>query len=279
MKKVLCLLIIMSVPVFLFAEPLTLQQAGNVLQPGTLEFGLSDIAYQTDLTKLTDSAGTVLQENTITSTILPISGRYAFNEKWEGTLAIPYISNTQKLGSASTSTTGMGDALAGIKYSRNKTENKINAVSLLFSLPTGAADFRKGLDIKPVWSHRKIKEKRAFNINIAYNLTAEYNDANSVKQNPGNILSFGMSAERMRTEKLTTLCEFEYRSLSEATSAGASVADSAGTQMDITLGARYNKGDWKSKLGVSIALGDETYRTYDYKVILGVTRLFKLGGI
>jgi hypothetical protein len=276
MKKLLTLTLLTVLAAPLCAEPLLLEQADKVLQPGTLEAGLGDMIYQNDTVKLTDAAGTVVKDYAVTATVIPVTARLALNEKFEASLAVPYNTVTSNFSGASVSESAMADASLGIKYVLSDGEAKKTGLILRMSLPTGDKKFRQGMDIQPVLSFRKIGGKRTWNLNIAYDMTAEYEDANSIKNNPGDVLSAGLGFEKARNEKLTWISELVFRSISSASNAGVTTTDSAGTQMDWSLGARINSGDWKKKLGLVIAFGDETYRTYDYRVLAGVTYLFKI---
>jgi len=278
MRKLLVAVLLVASAGVLYSEPLLLQQADNVLQPKTLELGLSDILYQYDLTDITNAAGVTVLENKVTATIVPVYARYGITPKLEATLQLPYETLNTDSGGATTSKSALADSIIGVKYVLGDDGDLKKGLACVFSVPTGDSAFRRGFDIQPVFSLRRIIPHGAINFNLAYDITAEYSDVNSVKQNPGDVLSAGVGLERSAdfSENFTWITEFVYRSLSEASSAGITTANSSGSQMDWDLGARYDTGDWRTKLGFALALGDETYRTYDYKVIAGVTYLIKL---
>jgi len=278
MRKLLVAVLFVASAGVLRAEPLLLQQADNVLQPGTLETGLSDISYQYDLTKIIDAAGNEVMQDKVAVTFVPVFARYAFSPRFEASLMIPYETLNTDVGGVTASKSALGDTVAGMKFAFGDNNNAKKGLALVFSIPTGDSAFRHGLDIEPLFAFRKTGPKGSFNFNIAYDMTAEYSDANSVKQNPGDVLSAGIGLERTAnfSENITWITEFVYRSISEASIAGVATPNSAGAQMDWDLGARYDIGSWSTKIGFVLALGDETYRTYDYKVIAGVTYLIKI---
>ena len=113
------------------------------------------------------------------------------------------------------------------------------------------------------------------NVNLSYDLKGSYTDENSVDQKPGNVLGLGVGAEKMYYG-INWGAEFLYNSLSTSSSAGVTQTGSDGSQMDLVLGGRYNKGNLKTKLGLDLSLGDETYRQYDYKILAAVTYLLNI---
>jgi hypothetical protein len=278
MRKLLVMVLLVVSAGALYAEPLLLQQADNVLQPKTLEVGLSDILYQYDLTKITDAAGNVVQENKVSATLVPLFARYGISPKLEAMLQVPYETLNTDFGGVTASKSALADSVIGVKYVLADDGNVKKGLALVFSVPTGDSAFRHGIDIEPVFSLRKVGPRGACNFNLSYDITTEYSDANSFKQNPGDVLSVGIGIERTAkfSDNFTWITEFVYRSITQASSAGVATPNSSGSQMDWSVGGRYNTGDWKTKLGLGLALGDESYRTYDYKVIAGVTYLIKI---
>jgi len=267
------------------AEPLVLEQAGNVLQPRTLEIGLSDISYQVLDVKLTNTAGNVADTKTDTTFIVPFYARYAFTPRVEATLSVPYsyVSDQDTPAGASSVTaydSGLADPALFGKYSFALKGWDLSA-GVGFQFASGKqsntlpSTFRQGFNFKPLIAARKIYRGTTFNANVSYNATSEYTDENGVKQQQGSVLSAGVGAEHARFG-INWIGELIYNSLSQASSAGVSVANSAGSQTDLVLGARYGKGSIKTKFGVDISLGDETYRAYDYKIIAGITYLWKM---
>lgn len=276
---------------FAVAEPLMLEQAGTVNEKGMLEMGLGDISYQTDLVTLLNPAGIEVSKLTNTSTVFSLYSRYAFSEKIECTLNIPYLmlsSKQEPVGGAATTTddAGLGDVQASAKYSFDQCGRCgwLTAAGLALSLPTGKQStkfpesFRNGLNMKPSFMASKGLGKYSANINLSYEITAEYEDASDfkTKQDPGDVLSAGVGLEYPKSERTSFIGEFVYKSLSESKSAGAAVSGSSGSQMDLVCGLRHNRAGLKTKIGLVLALGDEKYRTYDYKIIAGLTYLWKI---
>lgn len=276
----LALLAALACPLYLTgtlaAEPLILEQPEKAQGPGTLELGLGDIIYQNDAVKLTDSAGTVVSDYSVTATVVPVTARLALNDVYEVSLAVPYNSVSSNQSGASVSNSAMADASAGIKYTVRDGETVKSGFGLALSLPTGDKKFREGMNIRPFYAYKLTNGRKAWLFNLAYNMTGDYNDVNDVKSSPGDILSAGIGIEKYRTENFTWITEFLFSSIGASSFNSASQTDSSGSRMDWSLGARYNTGDWKTKLGVVLALGDEAYRTYDYKVVAGVTYLLKI---
>jgi len=286
-RLLLCVAVFVAQTGFLFAEPLVLEQADNVLAPKTAEVGLADIAYQYDQAKITDNSGNTVNTLTNTAIIVPLFARYAVNPKLECKVSIPYTSLNNKsepTGGASITATdaGLSDQTIGAKYKLYDNIWKISGAADI-NVPLGqksstiTSGFRNGLNIKPAVLVSREWKKLRWNFNLAYDYKSEYSDENSVKQKLGDELSAGIGAEYdyAKVKGLTVIAEFIYDSLQSATSAGSTVSGSSGSRMDGVIGARFNKGNIKTKLGLDISLGDEKYRLYDYKIIAGITYLVK----
>ncbi|MGM0441869.1 MAG: hypothetical protein ACQEQC_05575, partial [Elusimicrobiota bacterium] len=65
--------------------------------------------------------------------------------------------------------------------------------------------------------------------------------------------------------------EFLYENLSALEKDGEEISDTSGSRSEIIGGLRYNRDSYRTKLGLGISLGDETYRTYDYRIFAGIT--------
>jgi hypothetical protein len=270
------------------AEPLVLEQASQVVSKGFLEVGLAEITYQSDETKITNDAGTVL--NTITRTALdaPVFARYGITPNIEASLSLPYRSLSSKNEAAggtsvSESDAGLADPTIAGKYSFTyKGWNLAAATAITIAAGKEStklpAEFKRSLAIKPLFAAQKQVGCMLLNSNIAYAINAEFTDENSVKQQYGNVLSLGIGTEYAlkKYEGVTVIGEILYNSLGESKSAGVAQDGTAGSQYGIALGGRYDKGDWKTKLGLDLSLGEEKYRAYDYRIIAGVTYLISL---
>ena len=286
-RLLLCLAVITAQAGLLLAEPLVLEQAGLVLSPKTAEVGLSEIDYNYDKAEITNTAGTVVATLTNTALIVPAFARYAVNSKLECKAAVPYSSlsyKTEPTGGTSTTTNdaGMADPTIGAKYLIFDGMCKISAAADI-NVPLGqkstkiSSAFLNGWNIKPAVFASKEWKKTRWNLNLSYNYKGEYTDENSVKQRPGNELAAGIGAEYdwTKVKGLTLIAEYIYDSLGSASSAGSTVSGSSGARMDGIIGARWNKGNIKTKLGLDLSLGDETYRVYDYRILAGITYLIK----
>ena len=286
-RLLLCLAVLAASAGMLLAEPLVLEQADPVLAPKTVEVGLSEIDYNYDKAIITDSSGNTVTTLTNTALIVPAFARYAVNSKLECKAAIPYSSLSNKSepasGTATTTTdAGMADPTIGAKYKIYEGMCKISAAADI-NVPLGqkstkiASAFLNGWNIKPGILASKEWKKLRWNLNVTYNYKGEYTDENSTKQKPGDELAAGVGAEYdcTKVHGLTFIAEAVYDSLQSAKSAGSTVSGSSGARMDGIIGARWNKGNIKTKLGLDLSLGDEKYRAYDYKILAGITYLIK----
>jgi len=229
MQKVLLVsaVFLISVSQCLMAEPLVLDQAGNVQKPGILEIGLEDISYGYNQTDITDNAGNTVVTLTNTYLVTSVFARYAFTPAIETSLILPYSSvskQTQLTGGNSTITSdsGLADPVISGKYSCKWSSWEI-AGKLALSLPEGSTSskipsvFRQGLNIEPVLALTKDLGLSTLNVNIAYNLIGKYTDENSVKQQLGDVLTLGIGAEK-KYLGINWCAELIYNSLSAASS-------------------------------------------------------------
>lgn len=263
------------------AEPLVLEQATNVLAPKTLEIGLADIGYQSDVTSIIDSGGKEVIKLTNTETFVPLFAKYSLTSRIETNLYVPYISARAKSEISGVSTTssdsGLGDSVLAAKVNLLDKEWQIG-LKAGFSLPTGSTEFKRGLNITPLVALRRDAKRYLVNINISYENTGKYDDNNtSLQLNPGDILSAGLGLEipGKKVEGLTYCGEFVYQSISASKVAGLTQSGSSGERMDMNLGFRYNVHNLKTKVGLVLALGDEQYRTHDYKILAAITYVIK----
>ncbi len=271
----------------LLAAPLVLEQAGNVLKEGVLETGFTDISYQSDETKITNSAGATVYTLTRTAFSVPVFARYAFTPALETSIEIPCSSVSSKSESAGASTSASDSGIADLAFA-GKYSFAFNgwdlAAGAAFSVPTGKestkvpSSFKRGFNIKPLVAARKEMGCIFINANLSYAMNGEYTDENKVKQKFGDVLSLGAGAEYPVTSiaGLTLIGEAVFNSLAESKIAGAAQSGTSGSQYGLILGGSYAKGDLKTKLGFDLSLGEEKYRSYDYRIIAGATYLINL---
>lgn len=266
------------------AEPLTLEQAGPVLAPKTLEVGINDAYYQYDKTELTDSAGVVVNKITTSATVVPLFGRYAINDCIEAMVSIPYATGVNgKVETAAgatvsdTSNSGMADPAIGGKYLILNNDLKLGVV-LNVSLPLGDEKFREGINGKLYVPVQMPVGPLMVNGNLFYTYTSEYDEYQTkVKVDTADQYGLGVGVEYpMMDKELTLIGEATMSMMGDLKRAGTAVAESSGSRIDGIVGARYDFGSFKAKLGVDISLGDEKVRAYDYQVFTGITYLIKM---
>jgi len=244
----------------------------------TFEIGTSDLVYAQDLIEFD---GTTIK---ITNTSLntPLYARYAFSDKYEIVAAVPFITQTSKteaggVTTADTSVTGMGDPAIGGKMVFTK-QNWTLAAALQSTIPAGKADFKQGVNITPLFSAGRAIGSWKLLTNLSYTMTGEYEDSNKIKIDTGDILgvSLGMSRTLERLGKLDLISEVVWSSFGESKVASLTQSGTNGTTLDLNVGACRQFGSICTKLGMTIALGEEKYRTHDYRVIAALTYLFAL---
>ena len=244
-----------------FAEPLMLEQAGNVLEIGSLRVGADDAYYSHDLTIIENAAGVEVSRINNNNIVVPLHLRYAFNSCLEGVVNLPYVSSTIKqknVGYAETknSIKGLGDLSLGAKCNILKDDEFRVSLLGIFELPTGAADIKQGLNIEPGVAVTKALGVMQITGNAKYNMTGEYTDSTDIKHNFGDITTLGLGAE-YPIGSFSVIGEIIYETFGDEKTGGLTVADSGGSRTDFVVGSRHNGETVGLELGVAIALGDE----------------------
>ncbi|MFH1715358.1 MAG: hypothetical protein ABH857_04100 [Elusimicrobiota bacterium] len=274
MKKIFCgVLFVFLVGSFVRAEQLSLEQGGPIVERGRVKAGLDDVYYSFDKTILEDASGKKLSTINNTTIVIPIEIRYGLSEKIECLMEIPYVSNTVKTKDevlnteSEIKTSGMADIDAGLKYTfTSEEELRISALAN-FGIPAGAKDLKEGFDIEPGIAVTKMMGESLVTANIRYRMTGEYTDSFDLKQNLGDIIKIGGAYAYPVGDYLFLITELIYESFGKLETAGVEVADSSGSRLGLVLGSRYEHDMFDIELGLDIALGDESARDYDYKVI------------
>ena len=284
MKKFLALtaVLLSGAASFISAEPLVLEKAGSTIGANVIELGLTDINYRHDYTIFVDDAGNELSKLTSSSLSAPLFCSYGVTDRIEAFLQMPYVSAATKSeagGSSSTDSKAyLADQVIGGKISLLDGDYKFGA-GLSLALPFGEKKYRAGYDITPLMALSRDLGAAVVNANLSYDLTAEYTDDSSqVKLNPGDVLSLGIGAEFAckKIESVSLLAEFLYSSIGQSSIAGTAQSGSSGSRMELDLGARYNRGSLKTKFGFGLSLGEEKFRSYDYRIIAGLTYLVNI---
>lgn len=289
MKRSLMLAtVVAGLSVLSYAEPLLLEKAGNVLSPGTLEAGIGNFAYQTDTTEFINEAGTVVLTHHNAAVTVPFYARFAFTDSIETYVSIPHsylFAKTEPAGAEATSITdaGLADPSLAGKYSFQYSGWDISGAAEV-SIPAGKASsefnsgFRQGLNITPLFAAGRKFGAIGLNTNLSYRVSGEYEDEAKVKTDTGNELLVGAGIEVpcRNNEKLLWLGEVLYKNVTEHKLAGIIQQDTEGEHINLIVGARYNKGSIKAKLGIDFAVGEEKHRDYDYRIVAGLTYLINL---
>ncbi len=206
-------------------------------------------------TKLTNSAGNTVATITYTDMVESIFARYAFSPAIETAIIIPYSSissETQLTGSdTTTNDAGLADSIISGKYSGMWSGWNV-AGKLSLSLTTGASStklpghFKQGTDIIPLLAARKDLGPCILNINLAYDIKGSFNDENGIKQQPGDVLTLGVGAEKMWA-RINWGAELYYNSLSESSYDGVSQSGSSGDRTDLVLDGQLQHGQLEDK--------------------------------
>lgn len=268
------------------AEPIVLQQAGNVLKPGELEAGI-DFYYGYETYTISGVTGEY--KNTAWSAMLAL--KYALMDALEVKVGVPY-SSWNISGAGTGSNNGLSSILAGAKLCFVKGDQLSFGLGVDTEIPVTSADKSvgegmqvlirggfmtyqaHGFNIVPLAMMDYKSDPFLIHVNLGYKLAGAYTTT-AIEIKPASFFIYAFGAELpLKDTPLTLLGEFAGTFFGKATVAGVEQADTNGTTYDFTPGIRFNSDTLKAKLGVSIALGDATYRTYDWKIISGVSMVF-----
>jgi hypothetical protein len=283
LKIFLSFLLIVGNIGFLTASPIVLSQAENIVLANQLEIGINPASYAYDETELQNSSNVKIQTDKMTNITAPLFARYGVTDKIETFLSIPYISSELEsattVGGTTTNTKtksdDLGDMSLGAKYNFMEISDIKIAGALNLDIPTGNERFMKGLNVKPVLvASKKIGEINA-NFNIGYDMNGYYNKDNA-GNNPSDVIRLGFGADYACCDNLSLVAETTFEMIDKAEQSNVKIAESDGTRNDFIIGGVYKKDNLKTKLGLDLSLGDEKNRTYDYKIILGLTYLIDI---
>lgn len=214
----------------------------------------------------------------------PLEVRYGILNNLEGLLEIPFISwkrTVDMVGSSdSESESGLGQIGIGGKYNFYASEKTSTWLALAFKteLPTGDVEKRlgQGLNYGIEFLGTEIRKPYRGNINLGYIIKTEFTDESTGTERDidlGDPIFYNIAFEYLLKD-YSFVGELAGTSFKRSKIDGVKQADTNGSTLDLVVGLAYAKTPFKLKGGVAIAVGDETYRTHDWKIILGSSYIF-----
>jgi len=279
-RLVVCFIIILMAAITVSAEPLTIEQAPNVLEKGQFELGF-EAAFGMDEYKTVNNPGV---DYTRTTGSLNLFTKYGFSSDKEMLIRVPYVWWDLKTKTAATtvsnSENGIGDFEVFFKHVYNPADVDMirMGIALGFSFPTGKEEdfLGAGFDWSPRLIFSRIFGRYMFDLNMGYDFRGYYYDETGVEIDPGDAYIYGVSVGRPLADCYTLLAEVSGETFKEERYNNTKILQTDGTRVDLIPGIRYHKGSLKAKFGFAVALGSETSRLYDWKVITGVSYLFNI---
>lgn len=298
MKIIIAILIVL--PQFLSAEPFTMEQATVINKPDEIEIGV-DFNYAYDKWTLEGVANT---EHTRSDASIPLLFRYTYDESVESKVIIPYrILKGTTTGLSDNSVKGFGNIVVSGKGTfSDESKKDFMAIGLIIDLeiPTGGATkvLREGGNISEGFNagftlamDKSLLSDFITRVNLGYKYRGPYTNVNDAKISPGTVYSGGIEVEltliktklietkSIEIEKeeslLTGLCEIKGSSFSNYKLGGNEQPGTGGSTWDIIPAIRFQQDNIKAKLGIDFSIGDPTYRMYIYKIIAGISYIFK----
>jgi hypothetical protein len=262
-------------------EPFFTESAVNVLPLHALELGfmpVTNVSYDSTVADIHGNSipGAVTAVNTV-----PLFARYAVSPDTEFYMSLYEISRqvNDNTGSVPRTVTqsGMDDPMVGARYTffdDSRDSGWAFAGGFFAALPLGDSTFRKGFDLSPLLAARKKVNNYFVNLNLFYDITGAYNNENTLKSDPGDVLELDGEIEypSMLFGKAVELSAgMMAQSISNALVAGSNVAST--NRLNAIVGIRRDIGRFKTKLGFDKSIGNSDQRLYDYKIIAGITYL------
>jgi hypothetical protein len=293
MKRTIAVsLVFMSFNSLAMAEPVFMPQAASVVKQKQLETGV-DFEYDYQKSELSASPGTTFNDRAVR---VPFWARYGILDNLEARLALPFvhaIDSSEGTSSRHDEDGGLGNMKLGAKWNFKPMPMPI-AVGLDFDLPTAnsknnvaATGNRYTHQIEQGFNahlflasdHPLIPDLLTTHLMVGYMNTGTYTTASKSRFNPSDLFTYGASLD------------FEMKKwVNGLTASGEMVGNTAlthsktqgtvngGNDMGQVLEAgpalRYEKGSWRTKLGVLFDAGPSTYRAYNTRLMTGVSYLF-----
>lgn len=214
----------------------------------------------------------------------PLEIRYGMLDNLEGLLGVPFISWERTIDMAdssdSVSESGFGQIAIGGKYNFYTPKKTSTWLALAFKteLPTGDVDkgLGQGLNYVIEFLGTEIRKPWRGNINLGYVIKTEFTQESTGTErdiDPGDPIFYNFAFEYLLKD-YSFVGELAGTSFNKSKIQGVKQAETNGSTLDLIIGLAYGKNPIKLKGGVAIAVGDETYRTYDWKIILGSSYIF-----
>jgi len=214
----------------------------------------------------------------------PLEVRYGILDDLEGLLEVPFISwkrTVDMVGSSdSESESGFGQIGIGGKYNFYASEKTSTWLALAFKteLPTGDVDkgLGQGLNYVIEFLGTEIRKPYRGSINLGYIIRTEFTDESTGTERDidlGDPIFYNIAFEYLLRD-YSFVGELAGTSFNKSKIQGVKQAETNGSTLDLVIGLAYGKNPLKLKGGVAVAVGDETYRTHDWKIILGSSYIF-----
>ena len=284
MKILISLFLSVITVSFLYAEPLTLEQAQNVLEKDNMETGI-DVHFGYYSWTVAEVANTEYVRKEL---VVPLFIKYGIDEKTELKCIIPFkVLSGSTTGLDDNKVNGLGAIVIGAKYNFVEDSDEAPAVAMAINLdlPTGnpkkvlreSGSLGEGFNWEGLGIITKsISKVINLTVNIGYKGKSKYTNTNDAKVTPGGILEYGAEIEYKSASEFTILCEAYGTKYNDFKIDENVQSGTGGRAFDIIPGIRLKTGSLKTKLGVAIPVGPVTNQTYNFKVIGGISYLFQI---
>jgi hypothetical protein len=293
MKRTVALaLAVMSVNSLAFAEPVFAPQAASFVKQKQLEVGV-DAQYGYQKSELESSVGTTFNDRVL---MVPVWARYGIMDNLESHLSLPFvhaIDSSEGISSVHNEDGGLGNMQLGAKWNFKPAPLPL-ALGLDLDLPTAnsannvaATGMRYSSQIQQGFNthlflaadHALVPDLLMAHGSIGYMNTATYTTAGKSRFNPSDLLTYSASLEldmKKWVDGMSASGELVGNTALTHSRTDATVdgGHDMGQVIEAGPALRYQKGSWRTKLGVLFDAGPATYRAYNYRTLFGVSYLF-----
>lgn len=283
-KKIMVVIVgLVLMPGFLLAEPITMEQATIINNPEEIEVGI-DFNYAYDKWTIEGVTG----ERTRSDLSIPLLFRYTYDESTESKVIIPYrILKGTTIGLSDNSVKGLGTIVVSGKgsFSNDAKKDFISSGLIIdLEIPTGGATkvLREGGNISEGFNvgftiamDKTLSESFISRFNFGYKYRGKYTNVNDAKISPSGVLFSGVEGELSLSDFFTALCEIKGMSFGNYKLGDIEQTGTGGSTWDIIPALRFQSENIKAKFGIDFNIGEATYRPYSYKIIAGISYVFK----
>ncbi|MEK6646519.1 MAG: hypothetical protein AABY84_07590 [Candidatus Firestonebacteria bacterium] len=271
-----------------WAEPFVLQQAQNVLTSGEIEIGAdfsySEFAYYKEykLSKTSDILTKLWTQDT--QKHIPVLLKWGMSDYVELAVSLDAYSywKSVAIGQPDVKYIDIGNGNINIKYNFCTELGEVPSIAIgtIFDIPTTnsmrnpatASDYWSiGINFGPFIAISKEIEPIILNLNFGYKITNRYRNVDDKSINPVDYIFYGIGAE-LPIDFIDIVTEAYGTHYTNKVKTESEVNDVyKPTTLDLITALRCKIDNFKIKFGLVISISDVNYKSYDWKIVSGIS--------